>query len=140
MRIKWDHVHEGFRIVVGTENVYHKSGPFQEVEFSPYDPKEEVLVRVLHTVMRVRGREQARAGRHLETRILFRLRGHGEESQLLARTVGDEPPARHGNLRGMKLLADALSKQRGTEKKHSDLFLLPVPPISQTETAANLAR
>lgn len=80
-----------------------------------------MFVKILLTVMGIGLREQVRDGSHPGTSKMIRLRGHGEESQLTAGTVEEGPPGRHCSLRGMKLLTDALSKQRVTGKKYSDL-------------------
>lgn len=98
--------------------------------------KKEMFVKILLTVMGVGLREQARDGNHPETSKMIRLRVPGEESQLTAGTIEEGPSGRHCCVRGMKLLTFAQSRQ--WLGRNTWTFLLPVPPIRKTQTAANL--
>lgn len=120
--------------ILNTSNV-QQSGPLQDIEFPPHDPKEDVLVKVLFTVMWGGSREQATDGGHPEMNNTLRLRGHVEESQPIAGIVQE---GWLGSFKRDKAAnKDTLSKQRGIGKKYSDQFLLPVSlicPIQQQPT------
>lgn len=91
-------------------------------------------MKVLFTVVWGGSREQARDGGHPEMNNTLRLRGHGEESQLIAGIVQE------GWLGSFKLLIKILCQSRGGLGRNTlTNFFCQCLPSAKNSTAANLA-